>query len=153
MFVHSCGASRAPSIKGRTGLVVRLHYSHVPVAANEFGEHTAILSSVLAACYLSAAVLLQDLTEKWQQSIAENAWLNRENIQLRNSLTQLNSLVAGTTGAAGPAVGAAAAAAGGSSAPGGSAAAVAAAAEGMGVLGSLALGLNLPLHGISSTQG
>jgi hypothetical protein len=38
------------------------------------------------------------LTEKWQQSIAENAWLNRENIQLRNSLQQLNSLVANNTG-------------------------------------------------------
>jgi hypothetical protein len=47
------------------------------------------------------AVVPQDLTEKWQQSIAENAWLNRENIQLRNSLQQLNSLVAnGTTAAA-----------------------------------------------------
>lgn len=32
------------------------------------------------------------------------------------------------------------------------AAAAAAAAEGMGGLGSLALGLNLPLHGMSSTQ-
>lgn len=44
-------------------------------------------------------LLPQDLTEKWQQSIAENAWLNRENIQLRNSLQQLSSLVAnGTAG-------------------------------------------------------
>lgn len=50
---------------------------------------------------LQFAVVPQDLTEKWQQSIAENAWLNRENIQLRNSLQQLNSLVAnGTTAAA-----------------------------------------------------
>jgi hypothetical protein len=48
--------------------------------------------------HLFLAVVPQDLTEKWQQSIAENAWLNRENIQLRNSLQQLNSLVAnGTT--------------------------------------------------------
>jgi hypothetical protein len=98
----------------------------------------------------------QDLTEKWQQSIAENAWLNRENIQLRNSLQQLNSLVAGTAGAAAaagggpPGPGAASVAGGGGS---GQATAAAAAAEGMGVLGSLALGLNLPLHGMSSTQG
>jgi hypothetical protein len=97
---------------------------------------------------------LQDLTEKWQQSIAENAWLNRENIQLRNSLQQLNSLVAGTAGAAAaagpPGPSSASLAGGGGSGP---AAAAAAAAEGMGVLGSLALGLDLPLHGISSTQG
>jgi hypothetical protein len=105
-----------------------------------------------------AAACLQDLTEKWQQSIAENAWLNRENIQLRNSLQQLNSLVTGSAGAAagppGPSSGNMAAA-GGAGAGGGSAAAAAAAAaaEGMGVQGSLALGLNLPLHGMSSTQG
>ncbi|KAF6266224.1 hypothetical protein COO60DRAFT_1473949 [Scenedesmus sp. NREL 46B-D3] len=94
---------------------------------------------------------IQDLTEKWQQSIAENAWLNRENIQLRNSLQQLNSLVAGSTGAAAglqvPSSGGMAGAAG---AGGGSGSA---AAGGMGVLGSLALGLKLPRHGLSSTQG
>ncbi len=38
---------------------------------------------------------VQELTETWQQSIAENAWLNRENIQLRSSLQQLNALVTG----------------------------------------------------------
>ncbi|CAD7698895.1 unnamed protein product [Ostreobium quekettii] len=35
---------------------------------------------------------IQDLTEKWQQSIAENAVLNRENLQLRSSLQQLTGL-------------------------------------------------------------
>jgi hypothetical protein len=122
----------------------------------------SILPYAKCCCHPAPHVLplpfcLQDLTEKWQQSIAENAWLNRENIQLRNSLQQLNSLVAGTAGAAaaagppGPSSGNMVAAAGPGG--GGSAAAAAAAAEGMGVLGSLALGLNLPLHGMSSTQG
>jgi len=35
---------------------------------------------------------IQDLTEKWQQSIAENAVLNRENLQLRSNLQQLTGL-------------------------------------------------------------
>lgn len=66
-----------------TRLWVRLSVAH----------HCASLPCVLLL------LLPQDLTEKWQQSIAENAWLNRENIQLRNSLQQLSSLVAnGTAG-------------------------------------------------------
>lgn len=61
-----------------------------------------VLHPYLHGCLAALLLLLQDLTEKWQQSIAENAWLNRENIQLRNSLQQLNSLVAnGTAGGPG----------------------------------------------------
>eukprot|EP00775_Hariotina_reticulata_P003548 gene3548-3817_t len=75
---------------------------------------------------------IQDLTEKWQQSIAENAWLNRENIQLRNSLQQLNSLVAGAAAPPPTPVG--------HPPPGGAGGSAGAEA----VLGSLTMGLPLP---------
>lgn len=36
---------------------------------------------------------VQELTDKWRQCIAENAQINKENIELRNSLQHLNSLL------------------------------------------------------------
>jgi hypothetical protein len=66
-------------------------------------DNDSLLKQVEALTLEKADMLrqVQDLTEKWQQSIAENAWLNRENIQLRNSLQQLNSLVSGGGGPGG----------------------------------------------------
>lgn len=44
----------------------------------------------------------QELTARWQASVSENAALNRENIQLRNTLSHLNAMLA--AGSAAPAV-------------------------------------------------
>ncbi|GMH36561.1 hypothetical protein BSKO_04429 [Bryopsis sp. KO-2023] len=41
---------------------------------------------------------IQEITEKWQQSIAENAVLNRENLQLRSSLQQMTGIPSVVTG-------------------------------------------------------
>lgn len=41
---------------------------------------------------------IQEITEKWQQSIAENAVLNRENLQLRSSLQQMTGIPGVVTG-------------------------------------------------------
>lgn len=41
---------------------------------------------------------IQEITEKWQHSIAENAVLNRENLQLRTSLQQITGITSVVTG-------------------------------------------------------
>lgn len=41
---------------------------------------------------------IQETTEKWQHSVAENAVLNRENLQLRSSLQQITGITSLVTG-------------------------------------------------------
>ncbi len=68
---------------------------YVMQVARLAGENES-LSQQLSVVTLEKAEMLrhvQELTEKWQQSVSETAWLNKENIQLRSSLQQLNVIV------------------------------------------------------------
>lgn len=59
-------------------------------------ENDTLLKQLEGLTLEKADMLRQiaDLTEKWQQCVAENAWLNRENIALRSTAEQLRSMLA-----------------------------------------------------------
>ncbi len=59
-------------------------------------ENGALIKQVEALTLEKADMLqqIQDLTEKWQQSISENAWLNRENCQFHETLRRLSQALA-----------------------------------------------------------
>lgn len=58
-------------------------------------ENQLVLSRLEGISKEKSDLLLQvqELTDKWRQCISENAQINKENIELRNSLQHLNSLM------------------------------------------------------------